>query len=454
MSAALAVLALAVALVVLGSRFSGLLIQPGDAVPHRCVVYGLAGSLVAHLLLTMLDALGISWHPLLLAVLLIALIVAIGLARRFRPQPVEPARFPSDLGWGDGVALFAVLVFTCTAVTLWTVTPDFIYHWGIKGSRFFLHRGVDYAWLAHPWNWVVHPDYPNLLPELFATSALFAGRFEPHAQMLWTVLFFLGMLASAREGLRTADRRTGQAALAILGLTSALFGMGHLMAGAADWLMSLAFLAAVPALLRPPGRAGDWQVGVAAGFAVASKIEGAPFALILTGTQLLRHLIAERRLNLQAALRLGLPAAAVGAPWLLRVFHHRLFLGSNSGPFDLDRAHVILPALAEALAAPAWHGLSLLVLLGPALLLVRRVRPVAVVATLQLLFYLYVYFTAPVETRYYVLTSFARLIFHLIPALVVASAMALQTSPPQSPSPIAPPPPGRGGGLKIQAPRG
>jgi hypothetical protein len=427
--AVLAVLALAVVLAVLGSRLSGLLIQPGDGAPHRCVVYGLAGSLVAHLLLTALDGLGIPWHPLLLAVLLAA---AIGLTHRFRPRPAEPARLPSDLGWGDGVALFALLVFTCTAVTLWTVTPDFIYHWGIKGSRFFLHRGVDYAWLAHPWSWVVHPDYPNLLPELFATSALFAGRFEPPAQMLWSVLFFLGMLASAREGLRTADRWTRQAALAILGLTSALFGMGHLMAGAADWLMSLAFLAAVPALLRPPGRAGDWQIGVAAGFAVASKIEGAPFALILAGTQLLRHLISERRVDLRAALRLGLPAAAVGAPWLLRVFHHRLFLGSNSGPFDLDRAHVILPALAEALAAPAWHGLSLLVLLGPVLLLVRRVRPVAVVATLQLLFYLYVYFTAPVETRYYVLTSFARLIFHLIPALVVAGAVALQTSPPQS----------------------
>ena len=42
--------------------------------------------------------------------------------------------------------------------------------------------------------------------------------------------------------------------------------------------------------------------------------------------------------------------------------------------------------------------------------LARRIRPVAVVATLQLLFYVYVYFTAPVETRYYVLTSFSRLV--------------------------------------------
>lgn len=420
--AVLALLALAAALVLLGSRFSGALVHPGDGAPHRQVLHAMAGALLLHLLLTALDALGVPWHPLLLAGLLVLLFL---LAHRFRPRPADPARLPSDLGWGDGLALFALLVFTCTAWTLWTMTPDFVYHWGLKGVRFFLHRGVDYAWLARPWNWAVHPDYPHLLPELEAVSALFAGRFEPRAQMLWSSLFFLLILAAAREGLRSAeDRWIAQAALAIVGLLSAMFGMGHLMAGAADWMIAGAFLAALPALLRPPDRAGDWQIGLAAGFAAASKIEGAPFALILAGTQLLRRLLAEKRLDLPAAWRLGLPAAAVGLPWLLRVFHHRLFLGSNSGPFDPARAEVILPALAEALADPAWHGLSLLVLLGPALLLVRRTRAVAAVATLQLLFYLYVYFTAPVDTEYYVLTSFSRLAFHLIPALVVAGGVA------------------------------
>lgn len=419
---ALAVLALAAALVFLGSRFSGALVHDGDGALHRTVVYGMAGALIVHLLLMGLDAVGLPWHPLLLGALLVG---AAGLAHRVRPQPAERTRLPSDLGWGDGVALFALLVFTCTAVTLWTMTPDFVYHWGLKGHRFFLHRGIDYAWLARPWSWVLHPDYPNLLPELFAASALFAGDFEPHAQMLWSSLFFLAMLASARESLRSAgDRWLAQAALAIVGLTVALFAMGHLMAGAADWMIAGALLAAMPALLRPPDRAGDWQIGIAAGFAAASKIEGLPCAALLAATQLARHVRAERRLDGRAALRLGLPAAAVGAPWLLQVVRHHLFLGSNSGPFDLARAEVIVPALLAALSQPAWHGLSLLLLLGPVLLLPRRTRPVAAVAMLQLLFYLYVYFTAPVETRYYVLTSFSRLVFQLIPALLVAGAVA------------------------------
>ncbi len=424
--AAVAVLALAAALVLLGSRFSGVLIRSGDGLPHRAVVYGMAGALILHLLLTALDAAGIPWHPLLLITLLA---LAAGLAHRFRPrveESAEAARIPSDLGWGDALALFALLVFTCTALTLWTMTPDFVYHWGFKGQHFFLHRGVDYAWLARPWNWTLHPDYPNLLPELFAAGALLAGTFEPRAQMLWTPLFFLALLASAREGLRTTgDRWMGQTALAILGLTAAMYAMGHLMAGAADWMIAGAFLAAAPALLRPPDRAGDWQVGLAAGFAAVSKIEGAPFAVLLAGTQLLRRAWIERRLDLRAALRLGLPAAAVGIPWLLLNVRHHLFLETNSGAFDASQAKVILPALAEALADPSWHGLSLLVFLGPVLLLVPRTRPVAAIATLQLLFYLYVYFTAPVDTRYYVLTSFSRLVFHLVPALVVAGAVAL-----------------------------
>lgn len=419
----LAVLGLPAALALLGSRFPAALVHPEDSAPHRLVVYGMTGALVLHLLLTGLDAVGLRWHPLLV-VSLLGLLAATGQrARRSRP-PASP-HF-ADLGWGDAVALFALLVFALTAVTLWTMTPDFVYHWGLKGERFFLHRGVDYAWLARPWNWAIHPDYPNLLPELFAVSALLARGFEPAAQMLWTVLFFAMMLASAREALRSAaDRWTRQAALAILGLTSALFGMGQLMAGAADWMIAAAFLAAVPALLRRPDTSGDWQVALAAAFMAASKIEGAPFAAILVAAQLVRRIVAERRLDWRSALRLGLPAALVGIPWLLRIFHHGLFLGSNSGPFEIGRARVILPALAESLASPAWHGLSLAVLLGPVLLLVRRVRPVAAVATLQLLFYLYVYFTAPVETRYYVLTSFSRLIFHLIPALLVAGAIAL-----------------------------
>ena len=52
----------------------------------------------------------------------------------------------------------------------------------------------------------------------------------------------------------------------------------------------------------------------------------------------------------------------------------------------------------------------------------------AAVAALLLLFDLYVYFTAPVDTRFYVLSSFPRLMFQVIPAVLVAALIAIQKS--------------------------
>src|SRR5262249_9080761 len=69
------------------------------------------------------------------------------------------------LGWGDALALFALAVFTAFALSGWIAMPDFVYHWGLKGHRFYLARGVDYPFLAHRWSWAIHPDYPNLVPE-------------------------------------------------------------------------------------------------------------------------------------------------------------------------------------------------------------------------------------------------------------------------------------------------
>ncbi len=424
---ALAVLALAVLLVLLGSRFSHLLARPGDGALYRGVVYGLAGAVVFHVLLTLLDLAGIPWHPV---VLLAGLAVLIGIGHLSRKKNErDDTRLPSDLGWGDGVALCALIVFTLLALTLWIMTPDFVFHWGLKGHRFFLARGIDEAWLAR--NDMIHADYPHLLPELHAASALLAGRFDPPALMLWSALFFAGLLAAAREALRAADDHfVRQAGLALAALAVGLFGIGWQMAGAADWMIALALLAALPPLLRPPDPAGDWQIGIAAAFAAASKIEGVPLAGFLILVQLVRRL-AGRRQEMGALARLALPATAVVLPWLARVLQYGLFQKDNAGPFEIGRAGALFSTAYEILAGPSWHGVAWTVLLAPLLLLPRRTRPFAAVVTLQLLFYLYIYFTAPVDVRYYVLTSLPRLLLHVIPGvLVLASLTPLSHSSP------------------------
>jgi hypothetical protein len=430
---------LPVLLGLLGSRLAAGLAAPRDGALYRATLHVLGGAVVLHLLLTLLDLAGIPWHPLLLVILGIALYV---LGWRFLPR--GPARtggrtnFPSGPGWGDGIALFVLAAFTLLALSHWITFSDFVFHWGLKGRRFFVARGVDYAYLARRWNWVIHPDYPNLLPEIYAVTALLTGRFDLSAMMLEASVFFALLLAAAREGLRQggASRFTRQAGLATIACATGAYGIGSLIAGGADWLIALALAAAVPPLLRPPDRAGDFQIGVAAAFAAGAKVEGVPLAAFLVLAQWGRRAWGERRLALGAGLRAGLPVAAVVLPWLYRLSHNHLFQAlSSAGPFAPSRGPAILAATLEALRTPSWHGLLWTMFLPPLLLVHRRARPFAVVATLEILFYFYTYFTSisAVEPRLFVISSFARLGFQVIPASLVVGLVAWGPHPCPSP---------------------
>ena len=114
--------------------------------------------------------------------------------------------------------------------------------------------------------------------------------------MLEAGAFFALLLAAAREGLRQggADRFIRQAGLALIALAIGAFGIGYMTAGGADWLLALALTAAVPPLLRPADRVGDFQIGVIAAFAAASKMEGVPLAAFLVLVQWARHVLGDR----------------------------------------------------------------------------------------------------------------------------------------------------------------
>ncbi len=425
--ALLAAVLLFVALGLLGSRFAGVLASPGDGALYRGVLYVLAGSVLLHLVLTLLHLIGIPWSLPLLAVA--GALIAFA-AHRFLPKG-DGTRLPSNVsgwGWGDGLALFALAAFTVFALTGWIAMPDFLYHWGFKGQRFYLAHGVDTLFLTRSWNWMIHPDYPHLVPETFAVTAMLAGSFDVPAMMLETAVLFALILAAVREGLRQGevDRFTQQASLAFVSLIIAAFGIGYIMAGAADWNLSLVLAAALPPLLRPPDRAGDFQIGLIAAFAAASKVEGVPLAGFLVIVQIVRRIQSERRLDLGGALRTGLLPALVILPWLIQALRLHLFQEFNSGAFDPARAGVIFRAVAEMLWLPAWHGLLPAMFLAPLLLLCRRTRAFAAVATLELLFYFYAYFTSGVgDVRYFVFSNFPRLGFQLIPACLAAALVAL-----------------------------
>jgi hypothetical protein len=424
----LAAAAVAAVLAFAGSRWGGVLAGPRDGALYRLVLYTLAGWVGLHLLLT---ALGLVRFPWRLPVVLAALAAAAALAWRWLPGPADRTRLPSDLGWGEWLAVAALAVFAVCALSSWIATPDFVYHWGLKGHRFYLAGGVDYGYLGASWNWVVHPDYPNLLPELFAVTALAAGRFDEPAMMLWSVAAFALLLAALREALRRAgtSRFAAQAALAGVAMAAAAYGIGGLSAGGADWLIALALAAALPPMLSPVDRRGAAQIGLAAAFAAASKVEGVALAASLAAVYAARAWAARaapapRRVDPRAALALTLPAAAVTLPWLGEVWRHHLFLDYNSGPLEPERLPRVIAAIAGSMDQ-WWSGFAYGLLLLPLLFLDRRLRALAAVVSLQLLFYLYVYLSVRIDAVTLVQSSFPRLVLHLLPAVLTAAVVAL-----------------------------
>lgn len=432
-TAAFSVLALALILTFLGTRVADLAAPAplGDTALHRLVIGAIAGMVAFHLLATLLDLTGLRWSVASLGAALAAVLaLAVHFGRRSGRRDAG-RRLPSDLGWGDETALLSLAVFALVALTLWATTPDFVFHWGLKGHRFFLARGVDYPYLARSWGDAIHPDYPNLLPELYAASALAAGRFDPPALMLWSVFFFALLLASVREALRGCDPWERQAGIALAAAALGAFAIGHRMAGGADWLLALALMAAVPALSRPPDAAGDLQIGGIAAFAAAAKVEGVMLAGLLGLAQLARRPGQEargHRLGIGRLLRLGALPALVILPWWTQVQRHHLFSVMSNDRLTGERTRTALTAVLDVLRLPAWHGFSYVIVLLPLLFLRRSTRPLAGVLGGQLAFYLWIYLVSGFDTRLYVLTSFPRLLFHLVPAVMVGAMLALPRS--------------------------
>ena len=397
---------------------------PGTA-QQRLVVGFAGGALLLHGLLSLLDVAGWRWSAAVVLAALAALAIA-GLARR--PwRELKPSARP---GWGDLVALLAVLGFGALAWTGWITIPDFIYHWGLKGHRFLLAGHVDYPFLAQPLGWVFHPDYPNLYPGLLSVTAMLAGWREP-ALLLWSPLLLILIAAGVRELLAaegvTPLRR--HAIVAFVAFACAGFGVGNLMAGAADWLPALALVAALPALLAPPSTAGDVQLGICAALAVGAKQEGLAMAVALVAVQLSRRIWRRSRPGGRGLAALLAPPALVVAYTWWRIAQHDLLQSYDKGLPTWDRFVVALTVIAKELGAPAWHGLALLLLALPLLLLVPRLRPFVAVAGLHLAGYLASCAGQDTDTRLLVVTTFTRIVLQVFPATAAAIAVALFAPP-------------------------
>ncbi len=441
----------------------------------RLVLALFAALLALHVALTILDLAGASWRqlpvtpasdsawlpswPPLVWLLGVALAAAGQLGSAVKPPVRALAR--ARPGWGDVLALGAGGVLAVVSYRGWSTNPDFVYHWGLKGYRFAVQGGIDYDFLSRPWNGYLHPDYPQLLPELYAFTALVRGSWDESVLLLWTVVWFVALVLAARAVLRGAavddtvgrfvstgvgGRFAQQALLAALALALAMLGVGYQLAGSPDWLIALALVAALPAFLLSHRRPADGdrrdvaearlarargeapEIALIAAVVAAVKVEGVVLAAgMLLGWALLRGLWrpGPRWAGWRLAVLTALPASLLVATWLWQVRTHGLLSQSLLGPPRWENMPGILAAIWRALNTQEWHSLGLLLLFLPLLALVRRVRPLALLALAQLGFYLAVYVCAQERPEFYVLSSFPRLMLHLWPATLVAAGLVL-----------------------------
>lgn len=401
----------------------------------------LAMGLVAlHAWMMLLDVADIAWTR---ASLLAPAVLALLLQWRSDPggttqEAVRSRQGPNARGGrvalADAMAAASVVAFAWSAWTLRSLAPDFVYHWGVKARHFAAQGGVDWALLQGHDTSYLHPDYPLLIPNLYVSTEILSGIWDEPAAMLWSVLFFAVLILECR---RLADEVIGgvlgRVAFATAAAVLSGFSIGHLQAGAADLPFALALLALARqfGLLAQTGRSSHAlaRIGVWSAFAVICKIEGFPLAAFAIGLAWLRSEHAARRplpalRGLLEWLRrhgsVWAPSALLGGWWLFTMGSKGLFQSTNSGWPTWERIRLTAEALPMALNVPTWSGLAWLLPLLPLGLLVRRLRWLVLLPCLQVAFYLSSYVGGAQSTSFWVLSSFPRLVFHVMPVLWIA----------------------------------
>jgi hypothetical protein len=277
-----------------------------------------AGSLALCVAMLSSSALQVRWSIGLLLLPSAAALLLPG-DRRFRrfgdPSP-SPGEAPPALGLAALATILGVVAYA--AGTARATAADFVLFWGTKGQRFAQARAIDVAFLRDPLHYLIHPDYPPLVPCLYAWGSLLAGRFAWRTALLsfplFTAFAALTLYGFARPAL---GRRAALANACFLAALLGFLGVANMVGGDAEPELFLFEVLALAALVF----AGDRAAGVAAAAialaaAVLTKIEGTVFAVLVVGAYAALGPSTPRD-RPKRALVLGLPAATALAGWLL-----------------------------------------------------------------------------------------------------------------------------------------
>ena len=226
--------------------------------------------------LAILDVAGIRWTPV--ALVFPAVLAAV--SGFFAHPPVEPSRH-REWTWGAAAAA-AVAARALAVAAVPAFGWDFRYSWGLKAKVFALAGRHDFAWLARPPDWLAHPDYPPLWPDLVASGVVFGGD-PATAAAAWQALFVVGIAAACWECSASAPAPVRALAATVGAWIPVVLTPTVAYSGYAEPLIAFGISAGIAALLRvTPGHRGAWITAAAAGATLAmTKNEGVALAVAL-----------------------------------------------------------------------------------------------------------------------------------------------------------------------------
>lgn len=369
-----------------------------------------AGALLTAVVMALLSALGIGWTRTRLYLVLGVIAMAGMMLVRGQPRGDRPRR--SRVA-GAVILGFAVLT-GYGLLTARQTSGDLHFIWGPKAVRFFRAAGIDFEYLGHPLLANQVPDYPPLLPLLYAWSNSVAHQFPWWAALLAAGLFLFASVLFVRAS--SGDDHGAVLMAATLAYTFAT----SYASGGGDPPLLFFEIVAMSALTFLDGRRGaDVLAAIALAGAAWTKVEGTTFVIAVV-----LSLIVVRRAFKRAVL-VAIPAAVLVGGWIAALASHQLVTQYSQGRGQLHWN--TLPTTLVTMAANAGYGLYGLPWIIPLVLIafgdVRRALFPLSIAVLTTGVVVFFYLHEP-DPGFWIASSASRVLQTPLAALLIAAIAA------------------------------
>jgi hypothetical protein len=256
------------------------------------------GILLAALLMYVYALLGIHWSRTNLGLPMLA-IAALG----FRPRRIAFSR-PNLLI----IVFFALTTYAIADAR--ATCGDLVFIWAPKAQAFATARTIDVKFLSFPHYYLMHPDYPPLVPLIYAF-----GTIAAHGFSWWAPLFTALLVLAAIIGVLSGFGAPPRAITFVTGLLTFTFVSAYLPGGADPFLLLFESIAVISLTFEPDE---IWIPSFALAGGAFSKVEGLSFAIIVA----IAYALSRRRIV--RALALLVPTALLIGSWLLFAAKHGL----------------------------------------------------------------------------------------------------------------------------------